>query len=121
MNQPTEGVREAHPEDGERPDPSKGEVGFAKCRYGHIGQTFTVGDEVNLNIPKGQFNPYCVGCIMLHVIKQAKLKPMKFYIATKEAAAQQQQEMAKPELLVPRSGLIIPEGAMPPPRRGRGR
>lgn len=118
---PSEGIREAHPESGELPDPQKGEVGFAKCQYGHIGQTFTVGDDTDLDIPKGQFNPYCVGCIMLHVIKQAKLKPMQFYIATREAVERQKQEVAKPELLVPRSGLIIPEGAMPPPRRTRGR
>lgn len=118
MSQP-KGIREAHPETGETPDPNKGEVGFAKCQYGHVGQTFTVGDEVKLDIPKGQFNPYCVGCIMLHVIKQAKLTPMKFYIATREAAAQQQE--AKPEILIPKSGLIIPEGVMPPPRSRRGR
>ena len=121
MTLPTEDVREAHPEQGERPDPTKGEVGFAKCQHGHVGQTFTVGDEVDLDIPKGQFNPYCVGCIMLWVIKRAKLKPMRFYISTREAVERQRQEKTKPEILIPKSGLIIPEGVMPPPRSRHGR
>jgi len=120
MNQPTEGIREARPESGEMPDPRKGEVGFAKCEHGHVGQTFTVGEEVDLDIPKGKFNPYCVGCIMLWVIKRAQMKPMKFYIATKEAIDKQEKGEAKPEIVIPQKGLIIPEGIMPPPRRRRG-
>jgi len=118
MTQP-EGIREARPETGEMPDPSKGEVGFAKCEHGHIGQTFTVGDDVKLNIPKGQFNPYCVGCIMLYVIKTAKLKPMKFYIASREAVERTKQEANKPQIIVPTKGLLIPDGVMPPPQRRR--
>lgn len=114
-----EGIREAHPELGEAPDPRKGEVGFAKCERGHVGQTFTIGEDVDLDIPKGPHHPYCVGCIMLWVIQKAKLRPMKFYIATREALAKQER---KPEIIVPKSGLIIPEGVMPPPpRRGHGR
>lgn len=114
-----EGVRKARPEEGETPDPRKGEVGYAQCEHGHIGQTFTVGDDVDLDIPKGQFNPYCVGCIMLWVIQKAKLRPMSFYIATRDAVDQQRQEASKPQIIVPKSGLVIPEGVMPPPRGNR--
>jgi len=119
MNQP-DGIREAHPEKGEHPDPRKGEIGYTKCPHGHVGQTFTVGDEIDLDIPKGKFNPYCVGCIMLWVIKRAKLKPSKFYIATQAAVAAQEQAGSKPEILIPQQGIVIPEGVMPPPRRRRG-
>lgn len=98
---PPEGeIREAHPTLGERP--GEGEIGFVRCEHGHSGQTFVVDEEVDADIPKGQFNPYCVGCIMLWVVQKAKLKPMKFYIAKKPP-------QGGPQIVVPQQGLILPE------------
>lgn len=100
------GAREVHPQLGDSPGPD--EFGFVMCEHGHVGQTFIVDDDVNVVIPKGQWNPYCVGCIMLDVVKRSKMRPMKFYIAQKSAISQP----ASAELIVPESGLILPQSAV---------
>jgi len=105
------GAREVHPQLGDQPGPD--EFGFVLCEHGHTGQTFIVDDAIDVAIPKGQWNPYCVGCIMLDVVKRAKLRPMKFYVAKKTALAQP----ASADLIVPGSGLILPQSAVDDLRR----
>lgn len=112
------GAREIHPQLGEYPGPN--EVGFAMCEYGHTGQMFSIGDDVDIDIPKGEHNPYCVGCIMLHAIKQAKLKPMKFYAARRPERTPAPAPLP-PDIVVPDRGLFVPEGAMDEMRRRAGR
>jgi len=103
-----EGEREAHPQLGDRPGPD--EVGYIRCEHGHIpigpSSSFTIDEAVDVDLPKGEFNPYCVSCIMLWAIKKARLKPMRFYIAKKPAGVSQQ-----PQIVVPESGLFVPKDA----------
>jgi len=70
--------REAHPELGERP--GQDEEGYVRCEHGHMGPLMAIDPSVDFDGPKGEFNPYCVSCINLWVIKQAGLQPMRFYI-----------------------------------------
>lgn len=114
-----EGEREAHPQLGEQPGPD--EIGYVKCEHGHSGQAFTVGEDVDLDMPKGEFNPYCVGCIMLWVVRKARLKPMKFYIGKRPQGMAPPQGQ-QPQIVVPEPGLFLPNSAVEGrQRRGRQR
>lgn len=76
------------------------------CEYGHIGQSFVIGEETNVDVPKGEWHPYCVGCIMLDVVKRAKLKPMRFYIAKTPPGGA--GGPGRPEIVLPEHGLFLP-------------
>jgi len=85
--------REAFPQGGDHPGP--GEEGYVRCEDGHLGPIMTIDEGVPFDGPKGQFNPYCVSCINLWVIKQAGLKPMRFFIRKRSYQA------VPPKLIVP--------------------
>lgn len=74
--------REAFPDQGDRP--GQDEEGFVRCDRGHLGPVMEVDGAL-----------YCVACINLWVIKQAGLKPMRFFIRKRTYQA------APPKLIVP--------------------
>lgn len=84
--------REFRPDRGEVPGPD--EMGFVRCKNGHLGPFMTIEEDVEFEGPKGPYSPYCLSCVNLYVIRMAGLTPAKFY--------------ARKQIIRPASNLILP-------------